>query len=154
MLHYHKNDAQNTTVMVIKFSVHTTDRLPCINTKSIDSNNSYSQCTTVGHGIFQDHINDNLPWQSAIIPQGFQVTCARELDGINSTIPSSCPVASTLYGVKCKSRFSSLSNRSIRVTIWITYRKKLNQSHRINIISPTEEARWPEYGCVDYVTDA
>lgn len=47
-------------------------------------------------------------------------TWANELDGMNSIIPSSCPVASTLYGVKCKSRFSNFSNRSMRETIWMT----------------------------------
>lgn len=51
-------------------------------------------------------------------------TCANERDGMNSNMPSSCPVASTLYGVKCRSRFSNLSNRSISDTIWTTYRKK------------------------------
>lgn len=51
----------------------------------------------------------------------YQVTCARELELINSSIPSSCPVARTRYGVRCKSRFSNLSSRSIKETVWITY---------------------------------
>ena len=50
-------------------------------------------------------------------------TCAKDLDGMNSIMPSSCPVAKTLYGVKCRSRFSSLSRRSISVTIWMTWTK-------------------------------
>jgi len=43
---------------------------------------------------------------------------------MNSNMPSSCPVARTLYGVKCRSRFSNFSNRSINDTIWTTYKKK------------------------------